>query len=94
MGKMGCVLSSSYSPFYYIIPKSRNPALKGKKYATGADGDGSNNADETPNKVYSWDAKKEVDKSNFMIENRRDEVIFKLPGSLNGTQFIIQNLEV
>jgi hypothetical protein len=29
-----------------------------------------------------------------MIENKKDEVIVKLPGKLNGTQFIIQNLEV
>lgn len=29
-----------------------------------------------------------------MIENRTGEVITKMPGSINGMQFILQNLEV
>lgn len=47
---------------------------------------------ETP-KVYSWDLRKQIDPRDFTIENKNGEVVYKMPGSINGMQFIIQNLE-
>jgi protein XRP2 len=44
--------------------------------------------------ILKRDARKSSDPSDFMIENRKNETIVKLPGTLNGTQFIIQNLDV
>lgn len=45
-------------------------------------------------KVYSWDVRKKVDPKDFTIENKNGETIVRLPGTINGMQFIIQNLEV
>ncbi|GFS32440.1 protein XRP2 [Nephila pilipes] len=42
---------------------------------------------------YSWDNKEEVNPKDFIIENAKDETIVKLPGSVKGQQFIIQNCE-
>ncbi|CAF0871134.1 unnamed protein product [Brachionus calyciflorus] len=44
-------------------------------------------------KVYSWDVRERVDPKDYMIENKQNDVFIKLPGSINGMQFIIQNLE-
>ena len=49
--------------------------------------------DEEP-KVYSWDARKKIDPKDYTIDGKVGETIFKMPGSVNGMQFIIQNLEV
>ena len=40
------------------------------------------------------DSRKSSNPSDYMIENKNDETVVKLPGTLNGTQFILQNLEV
>ena len=48
--------------------------------------------DEAP-KVYSWDKRKTIDPKDFTIENKHGEFIYKMPGSINGMQFIIQSLE-
>ncbi len=50
------------------------------------------NIDDEEPKVYSWDTRKKIDPKDFMLENRNSEVIVKLPGSVDGMQFIIQNL--
>ncbi len=50
------------------------------------------NIDDDVPKVYSWDTRKKVDPKDFMLENKNAEVIVKLPGSVDGMQFIIQNL--
>ena len=44
---------------------------------------------ETP-KVYSWD-KKKVDLSQYSFENLQDQTVVKLPGSINGEQFMVRN---
>ncbi|RNA34383.1 XRP2 [Brachionus plicatilis] len=53
----------------------------------------SNQSKEEQPKVYSWDIREKVDPKDYSIENQQNEVIIKLPGSINGMQFIIQNLE-
>ena len=35
-----------------------------------------------------------MNKEDYMIENVKGETVGKMPGSLNGIQFIIQNCEV
>ncbi|GFW78024.1 protein XRP2 [Trichonephila clavipes] len=42
---------------------------------------------------YSWENKEEVNPKDFIIENAKDETIVRLPGSVKGQQFIIQNCE-
>lgn len=54
----------------------------------------SNQPQEEQPKVYSWDIREKVDPKDFCIENQQNEVFIKLPGSINGMQFIIQNLQV
>ena len=40
------------------------------------------------------DVREKIDPRDFSIENKNAETIIKMPGSVNGMQFIIQNLEV
>lgn len=40
------------------------------------------------------DVREKIDPRDFSIENKNGEAIIKMPGSVNGMQFIIQNLEV
>lgn len=48
-------------------------------------------ANEAP-KVYSWDKRdKVVDVKNFMLDQLSNETVTRMPGSINGQQFIIQN---
>jgi hypothetical protein len=47
---MGCVFSSHYSPFFYILPKEYNPALKNKNKEPKI----VNEAGQEEQKVYSW----------------------------------------
>ncbi|XP_015926821.1 protein XRP2 [Parasteatoda tepidariorum] len=44
-------------------------------------------------KAYSWDEKKTVNPKDFIIENAKDETVVRLPGSVKGQQFIIQNCD-
>ncbi|XP_067127001.1 protein XRP2-like [Centruroides vittatus] len=44
-------------------------------------------------KTYSWDNKEKVNPKDYTIENLKGETAGKLPGSVNGQQFIIQNCE-
>ena len=41
-------------------------------------------------KVYSWD-KKKVDLSQYSFENLNDQNLVKLPGTINGEQFMVRN---
>lgn len=47
--------------------------------------------EETAPKVYSWDKREKISKENFILDQRLDEEIGRMPGSVNGEQFIIQN---
>lgn len=44
--------------------------------------------------LFWRDKKGKVDPKQFMFESLRDETIGKLPGEINGQQFIIQNCQV
>lgn len=44
-------------------------------------------------KQYSWEKKDKIDVKNFMIDGAKDEVIGRMPGSIKGQQFIIQNCQ-
>lgn len=54
------------------------------------DDDTSSKCEDAP-KVYSWDKREKIDTSNFILDQRKDEEIGRMPGSVNGQQFIIQN---
>ena len=41
-------------------------------------------------KIYSWD-KKRSDHSDFIFENLEGQTVGKVPGEINGNQFIIRN---
>ena len=40
------------------------------------------------------DKRAKVDPKEYMIDGKNGETFYKLPGSINGQQFIIQNCEV
>lgn len=42
-------------------------------------------------KEYSWDKRDDIKIEDFMLDNLRNRQIIRLPGSINGQQFIIQN---
>lgn len=44
--------------------------------------------------IFKRDTRPKLDPKDYSIENKNGETIYKLPGSINGNQFIIQNLEV
>ncbi|KAI0227932.1 Protein XRP2 [Lamellibrachia satsuma] len=44
-------------------------------------------------KQYSWDNRQRVDPKDFTIENLKGETAGRLPGTVNGQQFIIQNCQ-
>lgn len=48
--------------------------------------------DESPQE-FSWDKRKQLDVKNFVLDKQSGETIGRLPGSINGQQFIIQNCE-
>ncbi|CAF0961872.1 unnamed protein product [Didymodactylos carnosus] len=53
------------------------------------------NADaiEIPKPTYSWDQRKVLNKSDYILDKLKDQTVFRLPGTVNGQQFIIQNCE-
>ncbi|XP_006639198.1 protein XRP2 [Lepisosteus oculatus] len=50
------------------------------------------NAEETP-KQYSWDKREKVDPKDYTLAGLRDDTAGRLPGKLNGQQFVIQDCE-
>lgn len=48
--------------------------------------------DDSP-KEYSWDKREKVDVKNFVLDKLSGETVGRMPGSINGQQFIIQNCE-
>ncbi|XP_028392552.1 protein XRP2-like [Dendronephthya gigantea] len=48
---------------------------------------------ETKPKVYSWEKRGNIDPNDYITEQLKDETVGKLPGKLNGQQYIIQNCE-
>ncbi|CAB1323692.1 unnamed protein product [Coregonus sp. 'balchen'] len=53
----------------------------------------SSNATEDPPKQYSWDKREKVDPKDFMLTGLKDATVGRLPGKLNGQQFVIQDCE-
>uniref|UniRef100_A0A8C7XK96 Protein XRP2 n=1 Tax=Oryzias sinensis TaxID=183150 RepID=A0A8C7XK96_9TELE len=51
-----------------------------------------NNTDEAP-KQYSWDKREKVDLSHYTLKELKDVTVGRLPGTLNGEQFVIQDCE-
>ena len=62
------------------------------KLFTGGNNHEQLSEDEGP-KEYSWDKRGKVDVKNFVLDKLSGEVVGRLPGSINGQQFIIQNCE-
>ncbi|XP_017335897.1 protein XRP2 [Ictalurus punctatus] len=87
---MGCFFSK----------KSRRKSPD-KDPALASDVSTSNNAPETNNtngnqeepKQYSWDKRDKVDPKDFTLSGLKDATVGRLPGTLNGQQFIIQECE-
>lgn len=44
-------------------------------------------------KQYSWDKRPKLDISQYMFDGLKDQTVGKLPGAINGQQFIIQNCQ-
>lgn len=42
-------------------------------------------------KQYSWDKRREINVKDYMIENQSDSTLGRVPGQVNGQQFVIQN---
>ncbi|XP_052323647.1 protein XRP2-like [Oncorhynchus keta] len=53
----------------------------------------SSNATEDPPKQYSWDKREKVDPKDFMLTGLKDATVGRLPGKLNGQQFVIQDCD-
>lgn len=51
-----------------------------------------NNTDEAT-KQYSWDKREKVDPKDYMLTGLKDVTAGRLPGKLNGQQFVIQECE-
>ncbi|CAF0953293.1 unnamed protein product [Adineta ricciae] len=55
------------------------------------------NADivETPRQVFSWERedRQAIRKEDFILDKLKDQTIYRLPGSINGQQFIVQNCD-
>ncbi|XP_002741479.1 protein XRP2-like [Saccoglossus kowalevskii] len=55
-------------------------------------GDESAQQEEAP-KVYSWERNDRPDPKDFTIENLKGETVGRVPGTINGQQFILNNCE-
>ncbi|XP_029003067.1 protein XRP2 [Betta splendens] len=51
-----------------------------------------NSSDEAP-KQYSWDKREKVDPKDYMLTGLKDVTVGRLPGKLDGQQFVIQECE-
>ncbi|XP_007249158.3 protein XRP2 isoform X1 [Astyanax mexicanus] len=49
--------------------------------------------EQTAPKQYSWDKREKVDPKDFMLTGVKDATVGRLPGKLNGQQFVIQDCE-
>ncbi|XP_048855373.1 protein XRP2 [Brienomyrus brachyistius] len=67
----------------------KEPAAESSTSNNNATGDG---AGEAP-KQYSWDKRDKVDPKDYMLVGVKDSTVGRLPGTLNGQQFVIQDCE-
>ena len=60
-------------------------------------GNGSERLNETENedppKVYSWEKRATINVKDFIVDGIKNETVGRMPGSVDGQQFIIQNCE-
>uniref|UniRef100_A0A672QNN6 Protein XRP2 n=1 Tax=Sinocyclocheilus grahami TaxID=75366 RepID=A0A672QNN6_SINGR len=94
---MGCLFSKKSRR---KSPKKDSALPAGDESATGNDlpetnntALGSNSNQEAP-KQYSWDKREKVDPKDFMLTGLKNETVGRLPGKLNGQQFVIQDCPV
>ncbi|CAF3836229.1 unnamed protein product [Adineta steineri] len=50
---------------------------------------------ETPRQVFSWERedRQAIKKEDFILDKLKDQTIYRIPGSINGQQFIVQNCD-
>ncbi|KAL4656494.1 protein XRP2 isoform X1 [Arapaima gigas] len=71
---------------------SKKSKRKGaEKEATPTAGEGTSVEEES--KQYSWDKREKVDPKDYMLTRVKDATVGRLPGKLNGQQFVIQDCE-
>ncbi|KAM8874926.1 protein XRP2 [Spinachia spinachia] len=63
-----------------------DPAATGNAVSLG------NSGGEEP-RQYSWDKREKVDPKDYMLTGLKDVTVGRLPGKLNGQQFVIQDCE-
>ncbi|XP_029551195.1 protein XRP2 [Salmo trutta] len=91
---MGCLFSKkskSKSPEKEPTPTTVEEKTNSSSNANNIDL-GSNTAEDPP-KQYSWDKREKVDPKDFMLTGLKDATVGRLPGKLNGQQFVIQDCD-
>ncbi|KAJ8350864.1 hypothetical protein SKAU_G00259940 [Synaphobranchus kaupii] len=78
---MGCFFSK----------KSKRKSPEKDLTPTTAENTTDNAVSEAPK--YSWDKREKVDPKDFMLTGLKDATVGRLPGKLNGQQFVIQECE-
>ncbi|KAK7481501.1 hypothetical protein BaRGS_00027263 [Batillaria attramentaria] len=51
------------------------------------------NVPEEAPKVYSWDVRDRSKAQDYIIQNKKGETLGRMPGTVNGQQFVIQNCQ-
>ncbi|XP_023656730.1 protein XRP2 [Paramormyrops kingsleyae] len=82
---MGCC----YSKQSKRKSAGKEPAAESSTSNNNATGDGTGEAP----KQYSWDKRDKVDPKDYMLVGVKDSTVGRLPGMLNGQQFVIQDCE-
>uniref|UniRef100_A0A914XK55 Uncharacterized protein n=1 Tax=Plectus sambesii TaxID=2011161 RepID=A0A914XK55_9BILA len=52
------------------------------------------NGNDEPPRTYSWDRRGDQDPKNYIFDGIENNTVGKLPGQIDGQQFIIQNCNV
>ncbi|KAJ8399608.1 hypothetical protein AAFF_G00410190 [Aldrovandia affinis] len=85
---MGCFFSKKSKR----KSSEKDPTLTTNAAQNTTNNAASGNTEETP-KQYSWDKRDKVDPKDFMLTGLKDATVGRLPGKLNGQQFVIQDCE-
>ncbi|XP_068230890.1 protein XRP2-like isoform X1 [Palaemon carinicauda] len=59
----------------------------------GKDEDNQKENEKDPPKTYSWDKREKVNPADYTIENISGQEVGRIPGTIDGQQFIIQNCQ-
>ncbi|KAI2663660.1 Protein XRP2 [Labeo rohita] len=87
---MGCFFSKKSRR---KSPKNDSALTAGDESAAGNDLPEINNSNQEAPKQYSWDKREKVDPKDFMLTGLKNETVGRLPGKLDGQQFVIQDCE-